>query len=77
MNTVIDQEKYNVRQALRSILGASDVGEDELTQLVGYVIQVKNTFTEIERDRCAQIVGVHESPHTKSNCKLCLIEKTV
>jgi len=27
-----------------------------------------------ERQRCASIVKVHESPHTSANCRLCKIE---
>lgn len=29
---------------------------------------------EAERNRCASIVGVHESPHVGTNCRLCQID---
>lgn len=73
----LDTERYVIKDAVNSILGAYDIEDADMAKMITYIQGLKETFTELERDRCARIVGVHESPHTKSNCKLCLIEKNI
>lgn len=61
---------YDVTQTKPEV---TKVLDETISNLKGLVVTCMGAERQVIVEKCSKIMGVHESPHTSENCRLCQI----